>query len=216
MIRMVDHGQVAQLGDGLGVTTGSGTGNLFLTSCSASPLSPSIADLRQHQRLRADSRQQFSGSRSAFFWHVPVTLPSAPPSRRVSGVIRRLRRGGFCPSTLKLRSLARVPGKKKPRRFAGVPSSLAPLPTATAHCPLPTAPFTFMPRGSRTPSARPPLGDHALLTIFRECSGTGNLCLNYCSASNIFPSHSAPLQHQRHRFGNRQRLPGGRSPLRRR
>jgi len=35
------------------------------------------------------------------------------PFRRVSGVIRRLRRGGFCFSTLNLQSLARVPGKKE-------------------------------------------------------------------------------------------------------
>ena len=43
----------------------SGTGNLCLNYCSASPLSPSIATVGQHQRPRSDSRQQMSGSRSA-------------------------------------------------------------------------------------------------------------------------------------------------------
>ena len=39
-------------------------------------------------------------------------------------------------------------------------------------------------------------------------SGTVNLCLNYCSASKIFPSHAALGQHQRPRSASRQQMFG--------
>jgi hypothetical protein len=47
--------------------------NLFLNQCNAGTLFPSIAALRQHPPRRSDRRQQFSGSRSAVLWIVPVS-----------------------------------------------------------------------------------------------------------------------------------------------
>jgi hypothetical protein len=70
--------------------------------------------------------------------------PFATPSRRVSGVIRRLRRSGL-----------RIPLRRYPvaRPCSGPKSNPGGLPGLHL-CTLPTA--NFMPRGSQTPSAPPP------------------------------------------------------------
>ena len=54
----------------------------------------------------------------------------------------------------------------------------------------------------------PVFSAYGMLVKLVAVQDLGNLCLNYCSASKIFPSHAALSQHQRPRFDSRQQMFG--------
>ncbi len=88
-----------------------------------------------------------------------------------------------------------------PAPFSAPPFTLARGPTVWAHGSPSRGACPFSEKGTKRCSIAAGL----------PISGTGNLYLNYCIASKLFPSHAALGQHQSQRSDNRQQMSGNRS-----